>query len=230
MREGGAKLAMDRSEYWIGRGVDYSAVWNAYQEGVPYIQKYFSSEVYLLRLEFKEPLTDRPLFNHEAIYKTLKGYFHDLKYLCLPREVYNAAGPLYLYKIDRGSGIWDFLAGLRELLLFGTTLSDQKVIGQKLENVQRKLDILRTNFGNRVHPEDFVEFMNASSSPEIDRALQKLFEQRLSSVKLSKTRFMGSIKRVEASLIELSAESGPEPGSTSEPDEGPTPTPTAGSA
>jgi hypothetical protein len=209
---------MDVLEYWIGRGVDYRAIWNAYDEGSSgYIDKYFSSDVYLLRLEFGWPPYDKPLFNHEAVYKTLKGYFHDLKYACLPREIYDTAGPLYLYKIDRGSGVWNFLAGLRELLLFGTTLSDEKVIGEQLSNVQKKLDILKEHFGgDDVHPEDFHRFMNATSSDDINFAVKKLYEQRLTSVKISQNVFRGSIERVETSLIELKPVTSSEPGPTSD--------------
>jgi hypothetical protein len=220
---------MDVPEYWIGRGVDYRAIWNAYEGGTSgYIDKYFSAPVYLLRLKFGYPPYDKPLFNHEALYKTLKGYFHDLKYACLPRTIYNDSGPLYLYKIDRSSGVWDLLAGLRELLLFGTTLSDEKVIGEQLSNVQKKLDILKEHFGDSVHPEDFFRFMNARSSSDIDIAVQKLLEQRLLSAKLSKTPFVGSLENVEMNLIELKSETDPGPESPPEPEEGPPPMPLAG--
>ena len=40
------------AEYWIGEGVDYRGVWDAFLKGTSYIEKYNSMTVHLLRIEF----------------------------------------------------------------------------------------------------------------------------------------------------------------------------------
>src|SRR2546423_3071212 len=128
---------MSMYEYWIGEGVDYKKVWRDYEDGLAYIDKFKSMRAHLIRIELNQFPANLPLFNHEAVYKTIKGYFHDLKQLCLSHEEYMYASPLYLYDVRRGSGIWDFLGELRQLLLLGTTLADEKVIGQQLDNIDK---------------------------------------------------------------------------------------------
>lgn len=77
------------------------------------------------------------------------------------------AGPLFIYEIDRGSGIWSFLGELRQLLLLGTTLADERVLGQELNNIDKKLEIIGRYFGNALHPEDFQQFMKARASRDL---------------------------------------------------------------
>src|SRR5205809_6832387 len=95
-------------QYWIGEGLDYDAVWAAYESGSGYAQKFRSMRVHLLRITLREPPVELPLFNLEVVYRTTKGYFHELKKAYLTREEYERAGPLFVYRIDRSSGIWDF--------------------------------------------------------------------------------------------------------------------------
>ena len=194
---------MSMYEYWIGEDVDYEKVWRDYEDGLAYIDKFKSMRVHLIRIELNQFSADLPLFNHEAVYKTIKGYFHDLKKLCLSYDEYNYAGPLYLYDVRRGSGIWDFLGELRQLLLFGTTLADEKVIGQQLDNHNKKLEIIRNHFGDSIRPEDFQMFMEARTPPQIDAAFQKLIQQGIRKVEVSKKPFEGDIEAIEASLIDL---------------------------
>jgi len=157
-------------------------------------------EVHLLVIELSKFSSDQPLFNHEAVYKTLKGYFHDLKRLCLSEDEYNHAGPLFFYSVDRGSGIWKFLGELRQLLLFGTTLSDQKVIGQQLTNLDKRLEILSKYFGNGVSMTDFNRFMNAKTPAEIEYAFGKLIEQQIVDISISDKPFKGELEEAEDSL------------------------------
>ena len=95
-------------EYWIGENIDYDKIWDAYDQGQAYIQKFQSMRVHLFRLKLREHPRNLPLFNFEAVYKTIKGYFHDLKKLCLNSKDYAMAGPLFVYSVNRDSGIWDF--------------------------------------------------------------------------------------------------------------------------
>lgn len=190
-------------EYWIGEDVDYEKVWRDYEAGLLYIDKFKSMKVHLIRIELNQFPANLPLFNHEAVYKTMKGYFHDLKQLCLSPDEYNYAGPLYLYDVRRGSGIWDFLGELRQLLLLGTTLTDEKVIGQQLDNLDKKLEIIKKHFGDSIRPEDFQRFMEARTPQQIEAAFQKLIQQGIRKVEVSKIPFEGDIEAIEASLIDL---------------------------
>ncbi len=83
---------MQRSEYWIGEEIQYESLWNAYESGFAYIDKFRSMRVHLLRVELTQFPVDLPLFNHEAVYKTIQGYFHDFKRACLTHEEYDRAG------------------------------------------------------------------------------------------------------------------------------------------
>jgi hypothetical protein len=64
-------------ECWIGKGVDYRELWNDFEDGSGYIEKFQTREVHLFQLEFERHPANLPLFDHEAIYKTIKGCFHD---------------------------------------------------------------------------------------------------------------------------------------------------------
>jgi hypothetical protein len=196
---------VNRDEYWIGEGIDYDTLWDAYDDGIGYIDKFRSMDVHLLRITFAEPPSSLPLFNFEAIYKTVKGYFHDIKSTVLSEEEFATAGPLFLYRVDRGSGIWDFLGELRQLVMLGTTLSDEQAMGQRLANLEARIEFLRRHFGDAVRPEDFEAFMNARTPRKLDKAFRRLTEQRIQSVELSQTPFTGSLSSVDEAMIELKA-------------------------
>jgi hypothetical protein len=190
-------------EYWIGKGVDYDRLWKAYDEGQPYIQKYQSMRVHLIQISFEQQSSSLPMFNCEAILKTVKGYFHDLKHICLTTDEYQTAGPLFVYSIDRSSEIWAFLGELRQLLLFGTTLSDQQTIGHKLDNIDKKLEILKKHFGTDVNPEDFQRFMKAKTPRQIEGAFQHLIEQGIKKVEISQEPFSGNIEETKTKLVDI---------------------------
>ncbi len=194
---------MSTYEYWIGKDVDYHGVWDDFENGSVYIRKFATMEVHLFRLTFEQYPINLPLYNHEAIYKTVKGYFHDLKKICLSPEEYGNAGPLFFYSVDRGSGIWEFLGELRQLVLLGTSLAEEKIIGQQLDNYARKLSILDRYFGVAVRPKDFDIFMKARTPNELSYALRKLYAQRISRVEISQIPFRGNPTRSREKLIEL---------------------------
>jgi hypothetical protein len=172
-------------EYWIGQHIDLNAIWRDYEEGVGYERKFRQSRCHLLEIEFELPPATDPLFAFEAIFKTTKRYFHDVKQLCLSPREYDEAAPLYFYGVGRGSAIWQWLGELRQLILFGTTLSDEKVVGQTLDNLDKKLSILSKYFGSDVNPKDFDAFMRAKAAPEIEAAVRKMLRQKIKRVGIS---------------------------------------------
>ena len=112
--------------------------------------------------------------------------FHDLKKACLTPSEYDQAAPLYFYGVNRGSAIWQWLGELRQLILFGTTLGDEKVVGQTLDNMDKKLSILSKYFSSDVNPRDFAAFMRAKTAPDVQKAVQKMLKQRIKRVSISK--------------------------------------------
>jgi hypothetical protein len=195
---------VDVAEYWIGKGVDYEALWRSYEEGQGYIEKYRSMTTHLLVIEFETEAKSNPLFAHEAVFKTIKGYFHDFKKACLSSSDYERVGPLFFYSVERGSGIYKFLGELSQLLVFGTTLGYEKAMGQHLQNLDKRLAFLKKHFGARnVDEEAFRAFMKARTPKELDDALDKLFGCGIKGVKVSKEPFRGRIKETERTLIEL---------------------------
>jgi len=197
---------MDIYEYWIGDGIDYMNLWRAYEEGEGYKKKYSSMTVHLIQFTFKEQHYELPLFNHEAVYKTIKGYSHEIKRVCFSSGDYQRAGPIFLYELNRGSSIWSFLGELRQILLLGTTLADEKVIGQRLDNIDKKLEILRKYFGGAVNPEDFMKFMNAKTPDEIENAVHELIRQGIQKVEVSKIPFVGKIEDTKQKMIDIKKE------------------------
>jgi hypothetical protein len=190
-------------EYWIGKEVGYGSLWDAYEAGGDYIEKFRSMRVHLLRITLREQPREYPLFNFEAVYKTVKGYFHDLKKSCLTSEEYDTAGPLFIYRVDRSSGVWEFLGELRQLLMLGTSLADEKVMGEKLDNLDKRMDFFRRHFGNAANPRDFEMFMRAKTPRQLERAVQNLIKQGVQKVEVSREPFLGDVKSVEATLIDL---------------------------
>ncbi len=190
-------------EYWIGKDVDYDRIWEAYDSGYQYIQKYRTMRVHLIRFVFSQQPSELPLFNFEAVFKTIKGYFHDLKRLCLDQSEYGMAGPLFIYSVERSSGIWTFVGELRQLLLLGTTLADEKAIGQKLDNWDKRFRIFRKYFGDSLSEKDFWMFMNAKTPRQIDKAVKRLIEQKIEKIEISREPFDGDIKQTESTLVDI---------------------------
>lgn len=107
---------MSIEEYWTGKEVNYDKIWHDYLGGKDgYIQKFKSGSYHLMQLKFDFPDSNLPLVNFEVITKTLQACYHDLKVKCYPDE-YNDLGPLYLYDVDRGSFIIEFLGEFSVLI------------------------------------------------------------------------------------------------------------------
>jgi len=190
-------------EYWIGKNINLDAVWRDYEEGSGYERKFRQIKCYLLQIEFENPPAADPLFSFEAVFKTTRRYFHDVKQSCLSPREYDEAAPLYFYGVMRGSAIWQWLGELRQLLLFGTTLGDEKVIGQTLDNLDKKLAILHKYFGSDVNPKDFDAFMRAKAAPEIEAAVRKMLRHKIKRVSISARPIDGSNLPADAELLDM---------------------------
>lgn len=191
---------MDIYEYWIGQDVDYKSVWQSYEEGIGYIDKFRSMRVHLLRIKLMQFPSDLALFNHEAVYKTIKGYFHDLKLYGLSKSEYNSTGPLFLYSVDRGSGIWNFLGELQPLITLAITLAEGRNLHQGLVNFDKKLQIIQRYFPG-ANPHDIKRLMRANSQQTLQFALNKLITQGIQGVKVSLKPFEGDFGATEQSLF-----------------------------
>lgn len=191
-------------QYWIGDGIDLHKYWTAYKDGQGYMQKFEDMKCYVFEITFETPAKQLPLFNLEPIYKTLKSYYHDLKKDILSRNEYNSAGPLFVYEINRGSGIWTFLGELWYTLVLGTTLSEEKIKGQRLDNLEKKLRILKEYFGEgNVRPELFENFIKADTPIETQEALQNLFDEKIKTIRISKHPFEGNIEDNRKEMIDM---------------------------
>ena len=191
-------------EFWIGEDINLKKYWTAYKNGQGYIQKFNDMKCYVLEITFETPSKHLPLFNLEPIYKTLKSYYHDLKKDILSNNEYGSAGPLFIYEINRGSGIWTFLGELWYTLILGTTLSEEKIKGQRLDNLEKKLRIMKEYFGEgNVRPELFENFMKADTPIETQEAVQSLFEEKIKTIRISKQPFTGEIEDNRKEMIDL---------------------------
>ncbi|HYA37572.1 MAG TPA: hypothetical protein VEI74_04810 [Candidatus Methylomirabilis sp.] len=193
---------MSFEEYWIGKGVDYKELWENYEEGRGYLDKYRSMEVHLLQLSFQQYAPDLPLFNLEAIFKTSKGIFHDLKKSYLSPADYDRAGPMFIYDISRGSEKWRFLGELKPLLLFGIAVWTQIRKGTEQYKAERiaLIDGLLKRFPN-ADLKDIMKYVNSLPGREQEVALEKLYGQNLRSVEISKVPFTGNISQSEKELV-----------------------------
>lgn len=123
---------MSVEQYWMGKGLDLDSLWDDFDNGSPYVQKVVASRLYLLRLTFENHPSHLPLFDLEVLFKTVKGTFHDVKAECLTREAYERAAPIFLHRVDRGSGVFEFLAQFDPLMTWVVALGrPQRGIGSR---------------------------------------------------------------------------------------------------
>ena len=123
---------MSAYEYWTGRGIDIGQVWRDYEEGEGYERKFLERSCHLLEIEF-EIRAGYPVFAFEAIFKTTKRYFHDLKKACLTRsEDEQAARSISMgSNVDQlsGGGLESFVSSSSSARLWPTRkLSDRHSI------------------------------------------------------------------------------------------------------
>jgi hypothetical protein len=193
---------MTFEEYWIGKGVDFDELWSIYDQGQGYIEKYRSMEVYLLQLTFEQYGNNLPLFNLEAVLKTSKGVFHNLKKNYLSPEEYDKAGPLFVYDIQRGSEIWRFLGELKPLILFGVSIWNQirkGTVQVKAEKISL-IEGLQRRFPNS-NISEIIQYIDSLPGHDEARALERLYGQNLKSVEISEKPFLGDIKQTQIGMI-----------------------------
>lgn len=194
--------------YWIGKGTNYNEIWSNYEEGLnTYSTKFNSMSVYLFRIKFKYPPSNLPLFNHEAIFKTIKGYFHDIKHLCFDEQTYNQMGPVFLYDIHRGSGVYDFLSELAPALILLWTLRKNIRLSAAIKNKDEILKFKKEHFPN-ASDEVALGFNKIKTPEELDKitaiAIKELNKQQIEEVKISKYPFnRNKPDEIEKNLIIL---------------------------
>ncbi|MFC1755705.1 hypothetical protein ACFL96_20335 [Thermoproteota archaeon] len=184
---------MSFEQYWIGKNIDLENTWKNYESGNGYIQKFQSMETYFLELVFDKPNTQEPLFNQEAIYKTVKSSFHDVKKLYLP-ENYNTLGPIFLYEIRRGSSKYSFLAEFLPIATWVTKFLEIPLAALKAWN------LIEDSLNKRVQRKG-LKLDNTKK--RLDLAKEKLYLQGLSQVRLSKSSFNGNAEDSRQNSIDL---------------------------
>ncbi len=196
---------MSIEDYWIGKGINIRDIWQDYDQGGGYIDKFHRMQTHLLQIRFGEPNGNLPLFQHEALFKTLKYFFHEVKRISFTTQHYEEAGPTFLYSVERGSGEYNFLVDLRQGLLYGTTLADQQLIGQGVANLEAKFNFIEKHFGMKnVYPDDFERFVRAKTPADLQEAALRIYSMKIKSVSLSLQPFNGQIEKTKGSLIDFS--------------------------
>jgi len=182
---------MSVERYWIGKDLDLETLWRDYDNGSAYIEKVTSVQLHLLRLTFDEHPIHLPLFDFEILFKTVKGTFHDVKAECLTRDEYDRAAPIFLYRVDRGSGIFEFLAQFDPLMtwivaLGGAAMWYRKALAGDQDFDEKRLNFIRTNFPN-ASTSDIQAYMKAWTTFGRRRVLHRLIGQHLNRVEVSKS-------------------------------------------
>jgi len=117
-----------------------------FDDGSGYIKKVSSSRLHLLRLTFGDHPVRLPIFDLEVLYKTVKGTFHDVKAECMTPAEYNRAAPIFLHRLDRSSGIFEFLAQFDPLMTWVVALGAAVAWYQKSLAADHELDEKRLTF------------------------------------------------------------------------------------
>jgi len=193
---------MPFEEYWIGKGIRVDQIWLDYEQGSGYEDKYRSMEVHLLQLSFKKYGPELPVFNLEAVLKTSKAIFHNLKRNYLSTYEYETFGPLFVYDIGRGSEKWRFLTEIKPALLFAISLWNQIRKGTAQHKAEQivLMDELRRRFPN-ASLDDIFSYINSLPGREEQTALEKLCNQGLDSIQISTSPFRGNIEETVKKLI-----------------------------
>lgn len=182
---------MSIENYWLGKDIDLDSLWRDFDAGSGYIQKVTHSSLHLLRLTFYGHPVKLPLFDHEVLFKTVKGTFHDVKAECLSPETYDRAAPIFLHRVDRGSGIFEFLAQFDPLITWVVALGAAARWYQNLQAADHDLDEKRLAFIRSNFPDastaDTQAYMKAWTTFGRRRVLQRLISQNLGRVEVSKS-------------------------------------------
>lgn len=182
---------MSVEQYWMGKDLDLDGLWRDFDNGPAYVHKVAASPLHLLRLTFDDHPSRLPLFDFEVLFKTVKGTFHDVKSECLTREAYEHAAPIFLHRVDRGSGVFEFLAQFDPLMTWVVALGAaatwyRKSLAADQELDEKRLAFIRTNFPN-ASASDAQAYMRAWTTFGRRRVLQRLIGQYLVRVEVSQT-------------------------------------------
>jgi hypothetical protein len=182
---------MTVDQYWMGKDIDVDGIWRDFDSGQGYISKVAGSPLYLLRMSFGGHPLDLPLFDHEAIYKTVKATFHDVKAECLTPDAYDRAAPVFLYRVDRGSGVFEFLAQFDPLMTWVVALGAASMWYRNAVRKDQAFDTERLDFIRRNFPGasagDVQAYMKAWTTFGRRRVLHRLISQGLLRLEVSQT-------------------------------------------
>ena len=180
---------MSVEQYWMGKGLDLEGLWHDFDGGSGYVQKVAASPLYLLRLTFAQHPPHLPLFDHEVVFKTVKGTFHDVKAECFTPEAYDEAVPIFLHRVDHGSGVFEFLAQFDPLVTWVVALGGAAVwyrnsLAADQEFDEKRLAFLKTNFPG-ASTSDVQKYMKAWTTFGRRHVLHRLIGQNLERVEVS---------------------------------------------
>jgi hypothetical protein len=194
-------------EYWIGKGIDLDEVWADFDKGQSYIRKFESRRVHLMTLIFNSN-GSAPLYNHEAIFKTVKFYFHELKLHCLTSREYDESAPLFLYDVERGSSWYEFAGDIGNLVLTALSLTDQSRIAKsnlltkEVERFQRQLEVARKFGVNQGElSRAWKEWLKADTQDALRDARNRLVDAGLKEILISEKPLEGNPGVAKSSLL-----------------------------
>jgi hypothetical protein len=182
---------MSVEQYWMGKGLDLDGLWRDFDSGSGYMKKVAASPLHLLRLTFADHPPHLPLFDHEVVFKTVKGTFHDVKAECLTPEAYDEAAPIFLHRVDRSSGVFEFLAQFDPLMTWIVALGAaatwyQKSLAADQELDEKRLTFIKVNFPS-ASTSEVQAYMKAWTTFGRRRVLHRLIGQHLERVEVSKS-------------------------------------------
>jgi uncharacterized protein (DUF433 family) len=179
------------SQYWIGKDLPLGDLWQAYQGGIDYLEKFNHIEAHFLEISFSESAEGTPFGSFEVVYKTIKSYFHQIKQTCFQNE-YSDLAPLYFYSAFRHPTRYLFLGQINPLLIMAISLIEKKFIGDSFSDTKQILEFVRINFPEAL-VEDKLNQFQASRGNHIDKDyFEKLINLGLSGVKVTKKPFTKS--------------------------------------
>jgi hypothetical protein len=182
----------------MGKGLDLERLWKDYDHGVGYIEKVSTADLHLLRLTFGHHPASQPLFDAEAIFKTVKGTFHDVKAECFSQSAYDECAPIFLHRVERGSGIFEFLAQFDPVMtwivaLGGAAMWYRKALVSDQDFDEKRFSFIRTNFPG-ADAKDMRAYMKAWTTFGRRRVLQRLIGQHLERVEVSMAPVRSDLK------------------------------------
>jgi hypothetical protein len=200
---------MSVEEFWIGKNLDLDGLWDDFAQGSGYVAKFTkATQVYMLRLTFEEHPKSLPLFDHELICKVIKGTFHDVKATCLTPRAYTEACPIFLYRVDRGSGIYEFLAELTPLVPYVATLGAAiawygGVALKEQELLEKRLNFLLSRFPTA--PDAYIErYIGAWTPWGREHIVRRLIrEGHLCRIEVSKKPITAEVPTERLEMIDI---------------------------